>query len=161
MTNITIINPRTAWKSDSGIFYTICLIFILYRLIRYSSAPPQRLELREWNVTSSGRVSLLNVVFTSLPEPEAANRLTFSNLTISIDGLMYFFIISFFKVHIPIDHIKKALLLLQNNLFAILDYNTLVILIHKLTCKIIHWCIVASSLIFYRSDTGSRTRMIS
>ena len=31
MTNITIINPRTAWKSDSGIFYTICLIFILYR----------------------------------------------------------------------------------------------------------------------------------
>ena len=35
MTNITIINPRTAWKSDSGIFYTICLIFILYRLIRY------------------------------------------------------------------------------------------------------------------------------
>ena len=158
MTNITIINPRTAWKSDSGIFYTICLIFILYRLIRYSSAPPQRLELREWNVTSSGRVSSLNVVFTSL---EAANRLTFSNLTISIDGLMYFFIISFLKVRIPIDHIKKALLLLQNNLFAILDYNTLVTLIHKLTCKIIHWCIVASSLILYRSDTGSRTRMIS
>lgn len=159
MTNITIINPRTAWKSDSGIFYTICLIFILYRLIRYSSAPPQRLELREWNVTSSGRVSSLNVVFTSLPE--AANRLTFSNLTISIDGLMYFFIIFFLKVRIPIDHIKKALLLLQNNLFAILDYNTLVTLIHKLTCKIIHWCIVASSLILYRSDTGSRTRMIS
>lgn len=158
MTNITIINPRTAWKSNSGIFYTICLIFILYRLIRYSSAPPQRLELREWNVTSSGRVSSLNVVFTSL---EAANRLTFSNLTISIDGLMYFFIISFLKVRIPIDHIKKALLLLQNNLFAILDYNTLVTLIHKLTCKIIHWCIVASSLILYRSDTGSRTRMIS
>ena len=158
MTNITIINPRTAWKSNSGIFYTICLIFILYRLIRYSSAPPQRLELREWNVTSSGRVSSLNVVFTSL---EAANRLTFSNLTISIDGLMYFFIISFLKVRIPIDHIKKALLLLQNNLFTILDYNTLVTLIHKLTCKIIHWCIVASSLILYRSDTGSRTRMIS
>ena len=158
MTNITIINPRTAWKSDSGIFYTICLIFILYRLIRYSSAPSQRLNLREWNETSSG-VSSLNVVFTSL---EAANRLTFSNLTISIDGLMYFFIISFFKkVRIPIDHIKKALLLLQNNLFAILDYNTLVTLIHKLTCKIIHWCIVASSLILYRSDAGSRTRMIS
>ena len=159
MTNITIINPRTAWKSDSGIFYTICLIFILYRLIRYSSAPSQRLNLRAWNGPSG--VSLLNVVFTSLPEPEAANRLTFSNLTISIDGLMYFFIISFFKVRIPIDHIKKALLLLQNNLFAILDYNTLVTLIHKLTCKIIHWCIVASSLILYRSDTGSRTRMIS
>ena len=158
MTNITIINPRTAWKSDSGIFYTICLIFILYRLIRYSSAPSQRLNLREWNETSFG-VSSLNVVFTSLPE--AANRLTFSNLTISIDGLMYFFIISFLKVHIPIDHIKKALLLLQNNLFAILDYNTLVTLIHKLTCKIIHWCIVASSLILYRSDTGSRTRKIS
>ena len=159
MTNIIIINPRTAWKSNSGIFYTICLIFILYRLIRYSPAPPQRLELREWNETSSGRVSSLNVVFTSL---EAANRLTFSNLTISIDGLMYFFIISFLKkVRIPIDHIKKALLLLQNNLFAILDYNTLVTLIHKLTCKIIHWCIVASSLILYRSDTGSRTRMIS
>ena len=94
MTNITIINPRTAWKSDSGIFYTICLIFILYRLIRYSSAPSQRLNLREWNETSPG-VSSLNVVFTSLPE--AANRLTLSNLTISIDGLMYFFIISFFK----------------------------------------------------------------
>ena len=29
------INPRTAWKSNSGIYYTICLIFILYRLIRY------------------------------------------------------------------------------------------------------------------------------
>ena len=157
MTNITIINPRTAWKSDSGIFYTICLIFILYRLIRYSSAPSQRLKLREWNETSPG-VSSLNVVFTSL---EAANRLTFSNLTISIDGLMYFFIISFLKVRIPIVHIKKALLLLQNNLFTILDYNTLVTLIHKLTCKIIHWCIVASSLILYRSDTGSRTRMIS
>ena len=94
MTNITIINPRTAWKSDSGIFYTICLLFILYRLIRYSSAPSQRLNLREWNVTSLG-VSSFNFVFTSLPEPEAANRLTFSNLTISIDGLMYFFIISF------------------------------------------------------------------
>ena len=107
MTNITIINPRTAWKSDSGIFYTICLIFILYRLIRYSSAPSQRLNLREWNVTSLG-VSSFNFVFTSLPEPEAANRLTFSNLTISIDGLMYFFII-FFKVRIPIVHIKKAL----------------------------------------------------
>ena len=160
MTNITIINPRTAWKSDSGIFYTICLIFILYRLIRYSSAPSQRPNLREWNETSPG-VSSLNVVFTSLPEPEAANRLTSSNLTISIDGLMYFFIIFFFKVRIPIDHIKKALLLLQNNLFAILDYNTLVTLIHKLTCKIIHWCIVASSLILYRSDTGSRTRLIS
>ncbi len=157
MTNITIINPRTAWKSDSGIFYTICLIFILYRLIRYSSAPSQRLNLREWNETSSG-VSSLNVVFTSL---EAANRLTFSNLTISIDGLMYFFIISFLKVRIPIVHIKKALLLLQNNLFTILDYNTLVTLIHKLTCKIIHLCIVANSLILYRSDTGSRTRMIS
>ncbi len=148
MTNITIINPRTAQKSDSGIFYTICLIFILYRLIRYSSAPSQRLNLREWNETSPG-VSSLNVLFTSLPEPEAANRLTFSNLTISIDGLMYFFIISFLKVRIPIDHIKKALLLLQNNLFAILDYNTLVTLIHKLTCKIIHWCIVASSLILH------------
>ncbi len=157
MTNITIINPRTAWKSDPGIFYTICLIFILYRLIRYSSAPSQRLNLREWNETSSG-VSSLNVVFTSL---EAANRLTFSNLTISIDGLMYFFIISFLKVRIPIVHIKKALLLLQNNLFTILDYNTLVTLIHKLTCKIIHLCIVANSLILYRSDTGSRTRMIS
>ena len=158
MTNITIINPRTAWKSDPGIFYTICLIFILYRLIRYSSAPSQRLKLREWNETSPG-VSSLNVSFTLLPE--AAKSLTFSNLTISIDGLMYFFIISFLKVRIPIDHIKKALLLLQNNLFAILDYNTLVTLIHKLTCKIIHWCIVASSLILYRSDTGSRTRMIS
>ena len=158
MTNITIINPRTAWKSDSGIFDTICLIFILYRLIRYSSAPSQRLNLREWNETSSG-VSSLNVVFTL--SPEAANRLTFSNLTISIDGLMYFFIIFFFKVRIPIVHIKKALLLLQNNLFAILDYNTLVTLIHKLTCKIIHWCIVACSLILHRSDTGSRTRMIS
>ena len=33
MTNITIINPRTAWKSDSGIFYTICLIFILYKKV--------------------------------------------------------------------------------------------------------------------------------
>ena len=153
MTNITIINPRTAWKSDSGIFYTICLIFILYRLIRYSSAPSQRLKLREWNETSPG-VSSLNVVFTSL---EAANRLTFSNLTISIDGLMYFFIISFLKVRIPIVHIKKALLLLQNNLFTILDYNTLVTLIHKLTCKIIHWCIVASSLILYRCDTCGRT----
>ena len=157
MTNITIINPRTAWKSDSGIFDTICLIFILYRLIRYSSAPSQRLNLREWNETSFG-VSSLNVVFTSL---EAANRLTFSNLTISIDGLMYFFIISFLKVRIPIVHIKKALLLLQNNLFAILDYNTLVTLIHKLTCKIIHWCIVASSLILHRCDTCGRTRMIS
>ena len=157
MTNITIINPRTAWKSDSGIFYTICLIFILYRLIRYSSAPSQRLKLRDLNITSSG-VSSLNVLFTSL---EAANRLTFSNLTISIDGLMYFFIIFFLKVRIPIVHIKKALLLLQNNLFAILDYNTLVTLIHELTCKIIHWCIVASSLILYRGDTGSRTRMIS
>ena len=91
MTNITIINPRTAWKSDSGIFYTICLLFILYRLIRYSSASSQRLNLREWNEPSG--VSLLNVVFTSL---EADNRLTFSNLTISIDGLIYFFIISFF-----------------------------------------------------------------
>ena len=30
-----IINPRTAWKSNSGIYYTICLLFILYRLIRY------------------------------------------------------------------------------------------------------------------------------
>lgn len=158
MTNITIINPRTAWQSNSGIFYTICLIFILYRLIRYSSAPSQRLNLREWNETSSGVLSF-KFSFTLLPE--AANRLTFSNLTISIDGLMYFFIISFLKVRIPIDHIKKALLLLQNNLFAILDYNTLVTLTHKLTCKIIHWCIVASSLILYRSDTGSRTRMIS
>ena len=27
MTNITIINPRIAWKSDSGIYYTICLLF--------------------------------------------------------------------------------------------------------------------------------------
>ena len=159
MTNITIINSRTAWKSDSGIFYTICLIFILYRLIRYSSAPSQRLKLRDLNITSSG---VLSFKFSFTLSPEAANRLTFSNLTISIDGLMYFFIISFFKkVRIPIDHIKKALLLLQNNLFAILDYNTLVTLIHKLTCKIIHWCIVASSLILYRSDTGSRTRMIS
>ena len=159
MTNITIINPRTAWKSDSGIFYTICLIFILYRLIRYSSAPSQRLNLREWNGPSG--VSLLKFGFTSLPEPEAANRLTFSNLTISIDGLMYFFIIFFLKVRIPIVHIKKALLLLQNNLFAILDYNTLVTLIHKLTSKIIHWCIVIKHIILHRSDTGSRTRMIS
>ena len=95
MTNITIINPRTAWKSNSGIFYTICLLFILYRLIRYSSASSQRLNLREWNEAPSGRGSSLNVLFT--PLPEAANRLTFSNLTISIDGLMYFFIISFFK----------------------------------------------------------------
>ncbi|MST77558.1 DUF1741 domain-containing protein [Prevotella copri] len=94
MTNITIINPRTAWKSNSGIFYTICLLFILYRLIRYSSASSQRLKLREWNETFSGRVSSLNVLFT--PLSEAANRLTFSNLTISIDGLIYFFIISFF-----------------------------------------------------------------
>ena len=106
MTNITIINPRTAWKSNSGIFYTICLLFILYRLIRYSSASSQRLNLREWNETSFG-VSSLNVVFTSLPE--AANRLTFSNLTISIDGLIYFFIISFFKKFVFLLFILRKL----------------------------------------------------
>ena len=113
MTNITIINPRTAWKSDSGIFYTICLLFILYRLIRYSSAPSQRLNLREWNVTSLG-VSSFNFVFTSLPEPEAANRLTFSNLTISIDGLMYFFIISFFLKFVFLLFILRKLCLIQH-----------------------------------------------
>ena len=41
MTNITIINPRTAWNSDPGIFYTICLIFILYNLLAELKKTPE------------------------------------------------------------------------------------------------------------------------